>query len=272
MRGCGRKIGPFDCCTVIVGSCSDIMPRMPDGCVDQVVTSPPYWNLKVYSHWDTYEQYLADVNKWIESIARLLKPGRYCNWVVQDKIPWPPKANPTGERLYMPLYSDCERLAAKHGLIPEFPIIWDKRGPDLSEFPWPKKMWGSYPYPVSIIPTTFSETICRWRKPGAHGLSKEDRETSKITAQQFNEWAVGIWGIRKAESPHPAAFPPGLVERLVTLWSCKGDLIFDPFIGSGTTAIEAQRLSRHFFGCDTSPEYVALANRGLSTIQLPMGL
>jgi site-specific DNA-methyltransferase (adenine-specific) len=195
-----------------------------------------------------------------------LKQGRHIFWVIPDKIPFPPSENGTGERLYMPVYSDTEQLATMNGLIPEFPIIWDKRGPNLSEQPWSKKMWGSYPYPVSIIHTPFTERISVFRKPGKHGLTQKDREDSKITSTQFNEWARDIWSIRiSSYKDHPAPFPKEIPERIITLWSRKNDLVFDPFTGRGTTAIAALELNRHFYGCDKSQEYIELAAKNIDT-------
>ena len=165
----------------------------------------------------------------------------------------------------MPVYADTEAIAARHGLIPEFPIVWDKRGPNLSEQPWSKKMWGSYPYPVSIIHTPFTENICVWRKPGYHGLSQQDREDSKITSQQFNDWARNIWSIRiDSGNDHPASFPLDIPSRILTLWSCVGDTVLDPFTGSGTTGVACVQLSRDFVGIEINEQYYNLAERRIS--------
>lgn len=236
--------------------CLATMTNMDSESIDIVVTSPPYWNQRSYSYWPRYDDYLQFASDRIAQISRILKPGRHCFWVIPDKLPWPPKDNGGEERLYMPVYGDTERIAMNHGLICEFPIIWDKRGPDLSEQPWSKKMWGSYPYPVSIIHTPFTERICVWRKPGKHGLSQADRSDSKITVEQFNDWARDIWSIRIATGiDHPAPFPPDLVIRILTLWSRRGDLVLDPFMGSGTVGVVANSLDRRFIGIELCAEY-----------------
>lgn len=247
------------------GDCLEILPTLDANGIDLIVTSPPYWNQREYSHWDTYSEYLLSVSRWLEQAVRVLKPGRHCFWVIPDKFPWPPKENGTGERLYMPIYADTELLAASHGLVCEFPIIWDKRGPNLSEQPWSKKMWGSYPYPVSIIHTPFTERICVWRKPGTHGLTQADREDSKITAQQFNDWARDIWSIRiDSDSPHPAPFNIEIPLRILALWSRKGDTVLDCFMGSGTTGVACVQTGRNFIGIEIDPTYYAIAEKRIS--------
>ena len=256
------KIGPFDIDTIVIGDCLDVMRQMPDGCVDLVVTSPPYWNQRSYSFWPTYGDYMEDVSLWVGEVAQILKPGRHCFWVIPDKLPWPPKENGTRERLYMPIYADTERCASEAGLVCEFPIVWKK--PHGTQ-----KMFGSYPYPPTIIPTQMTERICMWRKPGKPDLSRKSDE-SRFTKEQWVTWAQDMWEINPETSiDHPAPFPEELVNRVVTLWSFVSDLVFDPFMGSGTTAVAAKKLGRHYFGCDINPEYVRLANERVANTAAP---
>jgi len=121
-------------------------------------------------------------------------------------------------------------------------------------------MFGSYPYPPTIIVTPITEVVAHLRKPGKLVVNKEAKSRSKITKEDWVKWAVNVWRFSIAISnPHPAPFPAELPKRCVTFWSCKDDLIFDPFMGSGTTAIAADRLGRNFFGCDINAGYVKMA-------------
>lgn len=238
----------------------NIMKGMSDPIIDTIITSPPYWNQRTYSFWPTYDAYMADVAAWIGECYRVLRPGRHMFWIIPDKLPWPPKENGSKERLYMPVYADTENIASNAGFVCEFPVIWDKRGPNLSVQPWSKKMWGSYPYPIGIIHTQFTERICVWRKPGVHGLSQKDREDSKITAEQFNDWARDIWSVSQERGgTHPAAFPIEIPLRILTLWTRKGDDILDPFMGGGTTGIACSQMDRHFTGVEIDKEYFDMA-------------
>lgn len=251
--------------TIYHGDCHEILSTFATDSVDSIVTSPPYWNQRNYSHWQTYAEYMASVAVWVKDVSRITKQGRYIFWVIPDKLPFPPKENGTSERLYYPVYRDTEGIASQCDLECEFPIIWDKRGPDGKQKLFSHKMWGSYPYPIGIIHTPFSERICVWRKHGKHGLSQIDRKDSKISIEQFNEWAVDIWSIAIARGiDHPAPFPMEIPKRLITLWSMKGDTILDPFAGSGTTLVAARDLGRRAIGIEIEERYCEIAAMRLS--------
>lgn len=249
------------------GDCAEVMRDFEEASIDLIITSPPYWNQEDYSFWPSYRNYTQDVRLWVEQCFRVLKPGRHCFWVIPDKLPWPPKENGTKERLYMPIYSDTERVASEWGFVCEFPIVWDKRGPDLTMKPWGKKMWGSYPYPVSIIHTPFTERICVWRKPGSHGLTKADREDSKLEVFHLNEWSWDVWNIKiSTDREHPAPFPMEIPIRVLTLWSCIGDTILDPFMGGATTGLACQDLDRKFIGIEKNTKFFNLSVNRMDTL------
>lgn len=235
------------------------MSRQP---VDIVVTSPPYWNQKSYAHWPCYSDYLGDVAIWIEGIAEVLRPGRHCFWVIPDKLPWPPRENGSKERLYKSVYSDTEKIASDAGFICKYPIIWKK--PHGTQ-----KMFGSYPYPPTVIHTPMTERICVWRKPGKYPRpDKRIKVKSKFSKEQWVDWAQDLWCINpETNSGHPAPFPEELVERILTLWSFKDDLVLDPFIGSGTTGAVATRMARRFIGFDIHQEYVDMANARVDKVR-----
>jgi len=162
------------------------------------------------------------------------------------------KDNGTNERLYMPVYADTERIAADSGLIPKFPIVWKK--PHGSQ-----KMFGSYPFPPTIIHTPMTERICVWRKPGKANLSSKTQE-SIIKKSEWVDWAKDVWEVNPETSIyHPAPFPVELPLRAVTLWSFVGDLILDPFMGSGTTGIACNRKNRVFIGIEKDASYFEYA-------------
>lgn len=235
-------------------NCLDLMGQMPDGFVNTIITSPPYWNQKEYSFWPTYSDYLADVHKWVTECYRVLEPGRHCFWVIPDKLPWPPKESGYKERMYMPVYADTEYLASGVGFVPEFPIIWKK--PHGSQ-----KMFGSYPYPPTVIHTPMTERICVWRKPGKYvKRHKLTKEASKFDKETWVDFAQDLWEIRpETGSKHPAAFPLELPRRILHLWTFVGDLVYDPFMGSGTTACAAYITDRSYVGSELVAEYVELA-------------
>lgn len=227
--------------TVHVGDCVGVMSAVPNASVDLVVTSPPYWNQKEYSYWTTYRDYFSDVTLWVEGVFRLLKPGRYCFWVIPDKLPYPPKHSGGNERQYCQIYSDTELMAAQIGFTCEFPIVWVK--PHGTQ-----KMFGSFPYPPTIIPTQVTERICVWRKPGKPDLARKT-DASKITSKEWSEWATDVWEISpETNVNHPAPFPLDIPRRIIKMFSFVGDFVLDPFCGSGTTGVAAKLLDRDFSG------------------------
>lgn len=243
---------------LILGDCAEILPGLADKSVDVIITSPPYWNLREYSYWPTYEEYISDVNIWVRECARILKPGRHCFWVIPAKIPYPPAHSGLDERLYMPIFADTERIAADHGLICEYPIVWKK--PHGTQ-----KMFGSYPYPPTIIHTPETERICVWRKPGKYKKpSKEIKEASKFTKGEWSRYAEDLWEFpAETRSEHPAAFPLNLPLRILRFWSFVGDTVLDPFMGSGTTGVACIKLKRKFIGIELNEEYFNMARNNI---------
>lgn len=247
------------------GDCLDVMAGLPNESVDLVVTSPPYWNQREYSFWLTYQDYINSVQQWVVHVFALLKPGRHCFWVIPDKLPWPPKDNGGSERLYMPIYADTEHAASVAGFVCEYPIIWRK--PHGTQ-----KMFGSYPYPPTIIHTQVTERICVWRKPGKPDLSRKS-EASLITKQQWVDWAVDTWDIQpKTNSNHPAPFPVEIPRRCITMWSFVGDTVLDPFLGSGTTGVVAGELKRDFIGIEKNLDYFNMAKSRVESVYLQLSL
>lgn len=241
-------------CDLYEANCLDLMASMADKSVDLVVTSPPYWNQRAYSHWPTYADYMADVKLWVTGVARVLKPGRHCFWVIPDKLPWPPKENGTGERLYMPIYADTERIAAEAGLVCKFPIVWLK-------YQAAQRMFGSYPYPPTIIHTPMTERICVWRKPGKPDLTQKSKE-SRISLDDWKLLSKDVWQFRAPDNKiHPGEYPVELPRNCIKLWSFVNDLIFDPFMGSATTALACAELGRRFIGSELSTEYYDMARK-----------
>jgi len=245
-----------------LGDCLDEMGNLPENSIDLVVTSPPYWNQREYSFWPTYQDYLNDVDKWVEQVSIVLKPGRHCFWVIPDKLPWPPKENGTRERLYLPIYADTEAIAAKHGLIPKFPIIWKK--PHGTQ-----KMFGSYPYPPTVIHTPMTERICIWRKPGKPDLSKKS-DKSKYTKEQWVQWGQDLWEIGPETNvrDHPAPFPLEIPTRILVLWSFVGDTVLDPFMGSGTTGVACVEMGREFVGIELDAGYFDQAQKRIEAAKV----
>jgi len=254
-EGCGRKIGPFDCCTVVEGDCLDVMAEMPTGCVDLVVTSPPYFNAREYSQWETYESFLSF----------LMSTWKLCHDVVQ--VGGRVAINTCqgyGRQPYTPIGSDVTKQI--QGLfILRGHIIWDKHitGGTRQRTSWGSWLSASNPY----LRDSHEQIVVASKQQ----LGKLDRGESDIERDEFLQWTESVWHMAAASATrvgHPAPFPEELPKRLIKLFSYVGDLVFDPFFGSGTSLIVARDLGRHFFGCDIKSEYVEMARKRLSTVQM----
>jgi site-specific DNA-methyltransferase (adenine-specific) len=126
---------------------------------------------------------------------------------------------------------------------------------------------GSYPNPRNGIPEYEHEYINKFQKLGETPLI--NTETTKKDSMTMEEWRTffnGIWkfpGEKKSSYDHPAPFPEELPYRLIRMYSCTGDIVLDPFMGSGTTCKVADELGRKFIGIDSNKDYVKTSKERL---------
>lgn len=238
--------------------------QVADGSVALVVTSPPYFAGKEYEADlgtdgvpGNYLEYLDMLRDILEVCRDKLEPGGRMAVNVAN----------LGRKPYRSLSADVIGIAQNElGLLMRGEIIWVKaRGAGGS------CAWGSYKSPQNPVLRDVSERVVvfskgrfdRARKPSqreAEGLPHE----ATIEAQEFLEATLDVWEIPPVSATrigHPAPFPVALPRRLIELYTYKGDLVLDPFMGSGTTAVAAIETGRHYVGFDMNSEYVALAER-----------
>jgi len=214
------------------------------GKVNLLITSPPY-NLSIeYGKHDdslSYEDYLEFTEKWLRKAYELMADdGRICINIPLDK-------NKNGLK---PIYADFVEIAKKVGFKYQSTIVWNEQ--NISR----RTAWGSWlsasaPYviaPVEMILVMYKK---QWKR-----LNKGE---STIKRDEFIEWTNGVWsfpGESKKRIGHPAPFPLELPRRCIKLFSYKNDLIFDPFVGSGTTLISAYQEGRKAIGVEIDHNYI----------------
>jgi site-specific DNA-methyltransferase (adenine-specific) len=234
-----------------------------DGSVALVVTSPPYFAGKEYEaalgvgHVPAdYHAYLGMLDAVFAQCFAKLEPGGRIAVNVAN----------LGRKPYRSLSRDVIDLLEGQGYLLRGEIIWQK-----SHAAGGSCAWGTYQRPGNPVLRDVSERIVVASKgrfdravpPGrrqAEGLPSE----GTISMDEFVDATTDIWDIPTESATrvgHPAPFPVELPRRLIELYTYRGDLVLDPFMGSGSTAVAAIRTERHYVGFDTDEAYVALAER-----------
>jgi DNA modification methylase len=232
----------------IFGSAEN-MKELPNNSVHLMITSPPYNVSKEYDKDLSLKEYLQLLeNAFKETYRVLVNGGRACINVAN-----------LGRKPYIPLSDYISKMMIDVGFNMRGEIIWNKAASAS-----PSTAWGSWQSAANPILRDIHEYILVFSK-GDYKRERGKKENS-ITKEQFMEWTKSIWTMN-AESArrigHPAPFPEELPYRLIQLYSFKGDIILDPFMGSGTTGLSAIKSERKFVGYDISQEYIDLAEKRL---------
>lgn len=229
--------------------------------VDLIITSPPYnVGIEYNSNDDTheYESYLAFCEKWLKNCYLWAKDGaRFCLNIPLDK-------NKGGQQS---VGADITTLAKKIGWKYHSTIVWNE-GNISRRTAWGSWLSASAPYVIAPVELILVLYKGEWKKA--------QKGISSINKDEFMAWTNGLWsfnGESKKRVGHPAPFPRELPKRCIKLFSFVGDVVCDPFNGSGTTMIESYLNKREFIGIEIDKEYCELAkNRFLQTIQKEKGL
>ncbi|MCB5268275.1 MAG: site-specific DNA-methyltransferase [Candidatus Cloacimonetes bacterium] len=231
---------------VLLGS-ADNMKELPDNCVHLMITSPPYNVSKDYDEDLSLREYLDLLrNSFRETYRVLVNGGRACINVAN-----------LGRKPYIPLSDYISTMMIEIGFRMRGEIIWNKAASAS-----PSTAWGSWLSAANPILRDVHEYILVFSK-GDYSRKRNNKENS-ISKEDFMNWTKSIWTMN-AESAkrvgHPAPFPIELPHRLINLYSFIEDIVLDPFMGSGTTGIAAQKAKRSYVGYEINPEYVALCEK-----------
>lgn len=239
--------------TVYAENCVDTMNRLEESSIDMVVTSPPYDNLR------TYNGYSFDLQAVIDGLYRVLKPGGVVIWVVGDATV---KGSETGTSFRQAL------AFIDKGFNLHDTMIWRKTNPmpkvktsryfDVFEYMFvfskgKPKTFNPIMQPTKLGGKTYNSTVKQ--------ISTGKERIHKTFVLNKERYKDNIWelAIAQNKTEHPAVFPEQLVTDHILSWSNKGDVVYDPFLGSGTTALAALKLQRLFIGSEISQEYVQIA-------------
>lgn len=239
----------------VLAASAEAMTELPESSVHLMVTSPPYNVGKEYDADLSLEEYLAFLRRvWAEVYRVLVPGGRACINVAN-----------LGRKPYIPLHASLIRGLLDLGFLMRGEIIWDKGASAAAS-----TAWGSWRSPANPTLRDVHEYILVFSKGTFSRPKPQDRE-STISREEFLEFTKSVWSF-PAESArrvgHPAPFPVELPYRLIQLYTYAGEVVLDPFMGSGTTAIAALKAGRHFVGYEINPAYVRLAEKRLAEFRL----
>ena len=240
--------------TIHLGDAETVLKNIPDKFVDMVMTSAPYDNLRRYNGiGDTWNH-----NKFMaiaKELVRVLKDGGVIVWVINDKTE---KGSETGTSFRQALYF------MELGLNLNDTMIWKKTNPCPSIKQSRYNQVFEYMFVFSKgMPKTFNPLMvpckCAGKKYDStcKNIDGESGRTKKTFNINKEKVAPNIWEIAVAQNKtgHPAVFPIDIPLRHIMSWTNENDIVLDPFIGSGTTALAAIQLNRKYIGIDMSEEY-----------------
>jgi len=234
---------------------SEKMTELPENSIHLMVTSPPYNVGKEYDKNFTLDEYLKLLkNVWKEVYRVLVPGGRACINIAN-----------LGRKPYIPLHSLIIQTMLNIGFLMRGEIIWNKASSAS-----PSTAWGSWRSASNPTLRDVHEYILVFSKD-MFTRHKEEDQKSTITREEFLEYTKSVWSF-KAEPArkigHPAPFPVELPYRLIQLYTYEGEVILDPFVGSGQTALAAIKTKRHYIGYDINKDYVKLARRRIKEFSL----
>ncbi|CAJ2377465.1 MAG: site-specific DNA-methyltransferase [Gammaproteobacteria bacterium] len=265
---------------------SQRMGEVPDGAIDLIITSPPYFNIKDYakngyqtnSNGAKARKQIGDIADYGRFIRELLKVWNECERVLKPNgklvinTPLMPMKKAEYSTHYnrhiFDLNADIQHsilYQENTALFLYDTYIWSRSNPSK------KLMFGSYPYPRNFYAQNTSEFITVYVKdgPAPNGADKEAKEASKLTEKEWVEFTKQIWHIPIpgkhdiAFGKHSAIMPEEVVYRCVRLFSFVGDVVLDPFAGSGTTLKVAKESGRLFVGYEIMRNYKEVIDQKL---------
>ena len=250
---------------IICGDCVAEMNNLPEEIARLVVADPPYYNVLVNEDWDTAwkneQEYLSWTLEWMQAAMRVLMPGGllYCFGQLGKR-----------EHVMLHLMSQAAHEYSFHDLI-----IWDRAvgyndrrdsfTPAYEMLLVLRKEGEVYFNKDAVREPYDQSTIAQYAKDKRYKNADARMEHLQKGKYATNLWRIpSLKGSSKEKVGHPSQKPEALIERIIRSSSEPDDLVIDPFLGSGTTAVVAQKLQRRWLGIEALPEYVALANERLN--------
>ena len=251
--------------TIGFGDCGELLEEMPAESVDLIFTSPPYFNARPeYSEFEEYESYLLKLRQVIRKCHRVLSEGRFFVINISPVLLRRASRNQASKRIAVPF--DLHQIFVEEGYDFIDDIIWLKpEGAGWATGRGRRFAADRNPLQYKTVPVT--EYVLVYRKHTDllidwHIRNHPDQEVVKASKIADGYERTNVWKINPVtNSKHPAAFPVELAEKVITYYSFKGDVVLDPFAGSGTVGLAAASLDRRFVLFESNFNYIELIRK-----------
>jgi site-specific DNA-methyltransferase (adenine-specific) len=239
---------PESCLNRLYCKSSENMDEIPDDSIHLIITSPPYNVGKEYDDDLTLDEYLELLTRvFAQCYRKLVTGGRACINIAN-----------IGRKPYVPLHAMVIEIMLDLGFLMRGEIIWDK-----STSAGGSCAWGSWMSASNPVLRDYHEYILVFSKQ-SYSKNRAQEKRNTIERDEFIQWTKSIWtfpAVNAKKIGHPAPFPIELPHRLINLYSYEGDVVLDPFCGSGTTCLAAIQNKRNYIGYDISEEYIRLSQK-----------
>lgn len=260
-QGKGKRIHNTEAIkpTLLVGDAEKTLRQLPEQIIHMAFTSPPYYNAREYSDYHSYKEYLNKMKKVFRAVNRVLEDGRF--FIVNISPVITKRPGREFESIRYPISYDYHKILEEAGFCFVDEIIWIKPEPSV-----PNRIGGYMQTrkPLTYKPNCITESVMVYRKKCDFLLDKnvDDYESyNQYEAEKID--TSNCWYITpRADKNHPAVFPDELCRRILKYYSFEGDVILDPFAGSGTLGKVARRMGRIPIMCELNEHYAKLINKG----------
>ena len=229
--------------------CLEFMKQIPDNFIDCIITSIPYNFDKNYDNYNDK----VDLNEYTVWLKHVLSQ---CSRILKDSGRIFVNVQPIFTSNF-PTHHIVSNILTECGLTWGGEILWEKNNYNCACTAWGSWNSPSCPY----LKYTWEYIEYFYKNNRKHVGNKEDID---IVPDEFKKWTTAKWTIpcekRMKEFGHPAMFPEELVERILKLFTYKNDIVYDPFVGVGTTCVVCERLNRQYIGTEISEKYCQTAN------------
>lgn len=234
------------------------LSRIKDKSAHLIITSPPYWQLKDYGNdgqigfHDSYESYINNLNAVWAECYRVLHDGCRLCINIGDQFA---RSVYYGRYKVIPIRTEIIRFCETLGMDYMGAVIWQKQ--TTMNTTGGGAVMGSFPYPRNGILKIDYEFILIFKKQGKAPVPAiEQKKLSEMSKEEWNTFFASHWNFGGAKQDgHIAVFPEELPRRLIKMFSFAGETVFDPFMGSGTTALAARNLQRNSIGYEINSDF-----------------